>query len=199
MEISEWKEHLRAGHEQKNAFFKMHFQSPLLSAERQNFKELDYYPPDPDYRLELQLQEHKEKKTLKVEDTQGNERELLRWGEFRFKITDTDCRLQAYKNSPEEERLFVPFRDATSGKETYGAGRYLDLETEKHQTSEGKWVLDFNEAYNPWCAYSKDYACPFAPPENWLKVPIYAGEKDYLLKTRGRNKQQLENISEEEI
>ncbi len=139
------------------------------------------------------------KKTLKVEDTQGNERELLRWGEFRFKITDTDCRLQAYKNSPEEERLFVPFRDATSGKETYGAGRYLDLETEKHQTSEGKWVLDFNEAYNPWCAYSKDYACPFAPPENWLKVPIYAGEKDYLLKTRGRNKQQLENISEEEI
>lgn len=199
MEISEWKEQILMERDQKDRFFGGHFQSPLPFDERQNFKGLNYYPPDPNYRLELELQEHKEKKTLKVEDTQGNERELLRWGEFRFKITDTDCRLQAYKSSPEKERLFVPFRDVTSGKETYGAGRYLDLETGKHRTSKRTWILDFNDAYNPWCAYSKDYACPFVPPENWLKVPIYAGEKDYLLKTRGRNKQWLENISEEEI
>ena len=67
----------------------------------------------------------------------------------------------------------------TSGKETYGAGRYLDLEADKDLTEEGKWILDFNKAYNPWCAYSEDYACTFTPPENWLKVPIYAGEKNY--------------------
>jgi uncharacterized protein (DUF1684 family) len=186
MGISEWEEHLRIERQRKDAFFRMHFQSPLPSDERQNFKGLSYYPPEPDYRFELQLDEHEQKNILKVEDTKGNERELLRCGEFKFKITDTDCRLQAYKSSPEEQRLFVPFRDTTSGKETYGAGRYLDLETDKHRTSEGKWVLDFNEAYNPWCAYSEHYACPFVHPENWLKVPIYAGEKDYPSKSNAK-------------
>jgi len=168
MEISKWKERINIEREQKDAFFKMHFQSPLPFDERQRFKGLNYYPPDWSYRFELELQEYKEKGTLKIEDTQGNEREFLKWGEFNFKVNDTDCKLQAYKSSPEEELLFVPFRDATSGKETYGAGRYLELETGRHQTPEGKWIVDFNEAYNPWCAYSKDYACPFTPPENWL-------------------------------
>ena len=179
MEISEWKEHIRVEREQKDGFFKMPYQSPLPFDECKNFNGLNYYPPDPDYRFELQLHEHQEKETIKIKDTQGNEREFVRWGEFSFRIGDTDCKLQAYKGSPEEERLFVPFRDTTSGKETYGAGRYLDFETGRHQTSEGKWIIDFNDAYNPWCAYSKDYACPFTPPENWLKMPIYAGEKDY--------------------
>jgi len=106
----------------------------------------------------------------------------LRWGEFRFKIGDKACTLQAYKSDPNEERLFVPFRDETSGKETYGAGRYLDLDDEHHCTTDGKWILDFNCAYNPWCAYSDAYACPFVDPENWLKVAVRAGEKKYSLK-----------------
>jgi len=179
MEISEWKERISLELEEKDKFFKMHPQSPLSFDERQTFKGLNHYLLDPDYRFECHLQEHEKKDILKIEDTQGNEREFFRWGEFRFKIGDTDCILQAYKSSPEEDRLFVPFRDLTSGKETYGAGRYLDLETGKHQISGGKWILDFNHAYNPWCAYSTDYACPFVPPENWLKVEVRAGEKDY--------------------
>ena len=73
------------------------------------------------------------------------------WGEFRFRIGDSECTLQAYKSDPYEERLFIPFKDATSGKETYGAGRYLDYQGER--TPEGKWILDLNRAYNPWCAY----------------------------------------------
>jgi uncharacterized protein (DUF1684 family) len=179
MEVSEWKRRIEAARENKNSFFGMYFQSPIPPEDRQKFRGLDYYPPDPEYRFEIELHEHEEKSIQKIEDTQGNEREFLRWGEFRLKIGDMDCKLQAYKSEPTEERLFVPFRDATSGKETYGAGRYLDLEPGKHYTTEGKWILDFNEAYNPWCAYSKDYACPFVPPENWLKVPIKAGEKNY--------------------
>lgn len=179
MDIERWKEGIEEERGQKDEFFKWGYQSPISSEAKDDFKRLNYYPPDPDYRFELQLKEHKEKKVLKIEDTQDNEREFLRWGEFEFKISDTDCKLQAYKSSPEEEHLFVPFRDATSGKETYGAGRYLDLEIGRHRTSEGKWILDFNDAYNPWCAYSKIYACPFVPPENWLKATIYAGEKDY--------------------
>ncbi len=179
MKISEWKERISLELEEKDRFFKMHSQSPLSLDERQTFKGLNHYSLDPDYRFECQLREHEKKDRLRIEDTKGNEREFLRWGEFRFKISGKDCTLQAYKSDPQEDRLFVPFRDATSGKETYGAGRYLDLETEKHQISEGKWILDFNRAYNPWCAYSKDYACPLVPPENWLKVEVRAGEKNY--------------------
>jgi uncharacterized protein (DUF1684 family) len=89
------------------------------------------------------------------------------------------CALQAYKSDPADDRLFVPFRDKTSGDETHGAGRYLDLEPERHLTADGTWILDFNEAYNPWCAYSDAYACPLVPPENWLPVPVWAGEKEY--------------------
>ena len=71
----------------------------------------------------------------------------------------------------------LPLRDATSGKETYGAARYLDIE----QRPTDEYVIDFNLAYNPYCAYSEDYVCPFPPRENWLSVPIRAGEKNFPL------------------
>ena len=180
MEISKWKEIIQKEREQKDMFFSSH-NSPIPFEERQQFKGLDYYPPDPDFRFKLELHEHEEKKKLKIEDTQGNEREFLRWGEFRFKIGGKECTLQAYKSDPGEARLFVPFRDETSGKETYGAGRYIDLDKEEHYTTEGKWILDFNKAYNPWCAYSEFYACPFVDPENWLQAAIEAGERNYSL------------------
>jgi len=180
MDVEKWKKGVEMTREQKDMFFSS-YQSPIPYEERGNFKGLDYYPPDSKYRFELELFKHSNPEAIKIEDTKGNEREFLRWGEFRFEIDNTDCKLQAYKSSLENELLFVPFRDATSGEETYGAGRYLELEAGRHQTSKGKWILDFNNAYNPWCAYSKDYACPFTPPENWLKVPIYAGEKNTLI------------------
>ena len=183
MYIEEWKKEIKEERKQKDEFFKIGYQSPISHEDRINFNGLDYYDPDPDLRFELELHEHEQKKILKIEDTKDNEREFLRWGEFRFKIGDKECTLQAYKSSPQEKRLFIPFRDETSGKETYGAGRYIDLNNEEHYTADGEWNLDFNNAYNPWCAYSEDYACPFTPPENWLKVPVYAGEKDYKNKS----------------
>jgi uncharacterized protein (DUF1684 family) len=182
MEISKWKEDILEKRNHKDIFFSSHYQSPIPFEQRQQFKRLDYYPPDPDFRFELELHEHEEKKILKINDTKGSERAFLRWGEFKFKIGDTECTLQAYKNDPHEKRLFVPFRDETSGGETYGAGRYLDLDDEHHHTTDGKWILDFNSAYNPWCAYSAAYACPFVDPENWLKAAVRAGEKKYSLK-----------------
>lgn len=98
---------------------------------------------------------------------------------FRFPVDGEDVTLRAYKSDPEDDRLRVPFRDATSGEETYGAGWYLDLEGDTHRTSDGKWILDFNEAYNPTCAYSDRYECPLPPMENWLEASIEAGEKMY--------------------
>jgi uncharacterized protein len=181
MEISEWTKKIQNEREMKDTFFSSQYHSPIPFEDLQYFKGLDYYPPDPDFRFELELLEYEEKKILKTEDTQGNEREFLRWGEFCFKIGGKECTLQVYKSDAQEARLFVPFRDESNGKETYGAGRYLDLDNGQHFTAQGKWILDFNNAYNPWCAYSDSHACPFVDPENWLKVAIRAGEKKYSL------------------
>lgn len=176
MDVSEWKNRLKSNWERKDEFFSDSSKSPIPSGEREDFSKLNYYPPDPDYRFELELHEHDEKEELTMEVTGGGEQKYYRWGEFRFEIEGEEQAIQAYKSDPEEETLFVPFRDSTCGEETYGAGRYLDLGQEKRLEGE-KWVLDFNEAYNPWCAYSKDYSCPLTPPENWLDVPIRAGER----------------------
>ena len=141
---------------------------------------LAYYPPDPAYRLELKLHEHEEKETLTLEMSRGGAREFLRWGEFRCDIESEGCTLQAYKSGSEEGGLFVLFRDGTSGVETYVGGRYLDLDPGRDRIAEGKWILDFNRAYNPWCAYSETYTCPLVPLENRLRVPVRAGERTHL-------------------
>ncbi len=183
MEIQKWKARIEEEREQKEGFFASNSQSPIPPEDRSDFSKsgLEYYPPNPDFRFELEFHEHEEKDSVEVETTKGETQEYLRWGEFRFEVNGEQCELQAYKSNPEEERLWVPFRDGTSGEETYSAGRYLDLEPERHQSSDEKWILDLNKAYNPWCAYSEAYNCPLIPPENWLDVRIESGEKNYSL------------------
>ena len=179
MDVTAWKEQLEKDRSEKDRFFSSHPQSPLSAADRRAFRGLDYWPPDPACRYELELAEHEDKQVFEVADTGGRARTLWRWGEFRFELAGQQCVLQAYKSGPHEDRLFIPFKDATSSVESYGAGRYLDLSPDEHLTKEGKWVLDLNAAYNPWCAYSQHYVCPFVPPENWLEVPVRAGEKNF--------------------
>ncbi len=179
MNIETWKEYLENARREKDLFFASHFDSPLPPGERKTFRGLRYWPLDPEYRFETELLEHSDKEVRKVQDTGGNVRELIRWGEFRFRVGGQECVLHAYKSDPEEKRLFVPFKDATSGRESYGAGRYIDMEPPDDLTEQGKWILDLNKAYNPWCAYSDAYACPFVPPENCLEAPIMAGEKSF--------------------
>jgi uncharacterized protein (DUF1684 family) len=179
MPLSDWQENVERVRKMKDTFFAQDWQSPLSPMDRARFKGLQYYPPDMSYRFELKLHEHPEPQVVKMVYTKGNQQDFISWGEFRFKIDGKELSLQAYKRKSSEEELFIPFKDATSGKETYGAGRYIDLEPDTDRTDEGKWVLDFNQAYNPWCAYSENYTCPIVPAENWLELPIYAGEKYY--------------------
>jgi uncharacterized protein (DUF1684 family) len=181
VEISEWKANLETAREGKDNFFAQQWQSPIPPQDKPRFKGLQYYPLDSSYRFELELHKHPEQQAVRMAYTKGNEQDFIRWGEFRFKIAGKELSLQTYKRSLGEQTLFVPFKDATSGRETYGAGRYLDLEPSRDRTRDGKWILDFNQAYNPWCAYSEAYTCPLVPGENRLDVPIYAGEKDYHL------------------
>jgi hypothetical protein len=183
LKTSEWKTGIERQREEKNRFFILDPRSPIPWEKRRSLMSngLSYYPPDPDLRFELMLYEHKEKGRVEVVTSKEGRQEFIRWGEFRFNVNEKYCVLQAYKSNAEEKRLWVPFRDKTSGEETYGAGRYLDLEPEEDLTPKGRWILDFNKAYNPWCAYSEAYTCPFIPPENCLQVPIEAGEKKYPL------------------
>ncbi len=176
---SDWQSRIRHRREEKDEYFGSNPHSPIPSDERESFDGLSYYPVDEAYRFELSLDEHDDRETVTVGTSTGGEQEYLRWGEFRFEVDGEAVALQAYKSDPDDDRLWVPFRDATSGEETYGAGRYLDLEAASHRTDEETWILDLNEAYNPTCAYSEQYECPLPPTENWLDVPIEAGEKTY--------------------
>lgn len=176
---TDWKSAIREQRASKDEYFRRNPHSPIPPHEREDFDGLQYYEIDPDLRFVLPLHRYDDPDTVTVGTSTGGEQAYLEWGEFRFEADGEQVTIQAYKGDPDEDRLWVPFRDETSGDETYGAGRYLDLETDTHRTPDGDWLLDFNLAYNPTCAYSDQYECPLPPTENWLDVPIEAGEKAY--------------------
>jgi len=176
MRASRWEQRLRAKRRGKDKYFRVHPDSPIPPETQRHFRGLRYFPPDPAYRFEIELHEHPVKTSVRVQTTHGGERDLFRWGEFRLTVKGMVCVLQAYRTDGQSGRLFVPFRDATAGLETPEMGRYLDLEPQIHGSDGNTWIVDFNEAYNPWCDYSEDYVCPYAPPENWIEPPIRAGE-----------------------
>ncbi len=175
----DWQTRLEHERDQKDEYFGDDPRSPLTAEEQADFDGLAHYPISPAYRYELSLDRDDDPETVLVGTSTDGEREYLAVGEFTFTVDGEEATLVAYKSDSEDDRLWVPFRDATSGEETYGAGRYLDLEPDRHRTADGRWILDFNEAYNPTCAYADRYECPLPPTENWLDVPIEAGEKAY--------------------
>jgi uncharacterized protein (DUF1684 family) len=180
--VAAWEAEVQREREEKNRFFLLDPRSPIPRDARRGLVRtgLSYFPLDPRLCFELPLAEHAAKTTIVVATSKTGSREFIRWGEFRFAVDGQPCVLQAYKRRWDEDCLWVPFRDHTSGQATYGAGRYLDLDPAHSRTAAGAWILDFNRSYNPWCAYSDAYSCPFIPPENWLAVPIRAGEKRFV-------------------
>ena len=182
MDRKEWEKILKMHRKRKDNFFKKNDDSPIPINERDDFDGLEYYSPNYDLRFVLELEELDEKEPIEVNDSAGNVRDMLIWGDFHFQVNGQDCTLQAYKSRVGENRLFIPYKDETNEEETYGAGRYLDLYEDRNQVEDGKWVLDFNYSTLPWCAFNENYACPFVPPANWLEVEIKAGEKNYTHK-----------------
>ena len=161
---------------QKDEFFRDGHDSPLGHERGGTFRGLSYFEPDPTVRFEVMLRRHLGTDSVIMETSKGTRQLFNKVGYFDLVISGQTVRLQAYQSAEREDpSIFVPFRDATSGNETYGAARYLDLEVEHND----EYVVDFNYAYNPYCAYSEEYVCPLPPRENWLTVPIRAGEKNY--------------------
>lgn len=147
-------------------------ESPIPVAEREEFAGLSYFPPETALVIHARMEPATDTRELRMSTSTGDEVGYHRAGVVHFTVDGTPATLTLFGVAGERD-LFVPFRDATSGTETYGAGRYLEVSHPVNGTVE----LDFNYAYNPYCAYSEMYSCPLPPLENWLKVPIRAGEK----------------------
>jgi uncharacterized protein (DUF1684 family) len=162
---------------EKDAFFKTSPHSPLPAEEREAFEGLPYYPIDEDLvfdGLRLEPYTGDEPSDFEIPTSDGKLRPAHRGGTFTFDLGGAPRRLTAYvMDGGNPESLFLPFLDETSGRETYGAGRYLDLEPDE----DGTYAIDFNQAYHPSCVYAPQFSCPLTPAENRLATRIEAGER----------------------
>lgn len=169
--------HLR---QQIDDFMHHHPQSPIPADQRTNFDGLDYYDENDQLAFVGPLEKFPaDDPIITMETSTGDTRHYRRWGRIHFEVDGEDASLVIYCD-PYGDDLFLPFRDGTSGSETYGAGRYMDNHRPGLQrVGQDEVAVDFNYAYNPYCAYNSAYSCPLPPRENWLKVPIRAGEKGF--------------------
>lgn len=167
----------------KDDFLRTSHHSPIPHSDRLSFGGLAYYPVDPALRfagLRLRSLTDDVELTFQIPTSDGAFRPARRLGTLDFEVDGVQLALFAYRLGTSPDALFLPFLDGTSGPETYGAGRYLDIEPEP----DGTYVLDFNAAYHPFCAYAPEYSCPLTPAENRLPVRIEAGERLPIPATR---------------
>lgn len=154
----------------KDEFFRHDPQSPLTHEQKHVFKGLRYFPENPDLRVDITVEEYPKKETIEIQTSTGDTQEYERFGCFHFRIEGQPVTLTIYTN---DTGYFLPFVDSLAGKETYPAGRYL----EPKPLGNNRFLIDFNLAYNPYCAYNDMWSCPLTPFENRVKVPVRAGEK----------------------
>ena len=161
----------------KDAFFRDHPSSPLTDEQRAAFRGLAYFDEDPSFvvRAPLETEGVDTAEAIVMQTTTGGTQAYRRAGVARFEVGGEAATVTLFASDDMDE-LFLPFRDATSGRETYGAGRYLEVEP---PGSDGVVEIDFNLAYNPYCAYNPEWSCPIPPGENWLAVAIRAGERSF--------------------
>jgi len=163
---------------QRDLLFATHAQSPLTAEDRARFGDLSYYEHDPAARVLAEVHESDERR-FEIAGSAAATFAFTRFAVAGFELGGEGLELELYWLEGYGGGLFVPFADATSGDETYGAGRYV-LDTVKGAdlgTADGKLVLDFNFAYQPSCSYDPAWSCPLAPPANRLPVPVRAGER----------------------
>ena len=161
---------LEAFRAQKNEFYASHPQSPLTREQKQGFTGLNYFPEEASLRLEVKVDEFPVKDSFEMQTSTGDVQHYQKFGRFRFAVDGIEAELTIYQN---QHGYFLPFVDSLAGSETYPAGRYLEPEP----LVGGRFLVDFNIAYNPYCAYNEMWSCPITPAENRLKVAIRAGEK----------------------
>lgn len=180
-----WQAELEEKRAEKDRFFAEHKQSPIPPAERDTFDGLSYFPPNADYRVLATVEVHDDPTEIAMETSSGREMDYRRVVTFRFDLhgdegtAGGDLSLSGYRRDGDDDgAVFVPFRDKTTGQQTYAGGRYMELAADRDLADGDEVPLDFNLAYTPFCAYSDTFDCPLPPEENWLPLPIPAGERD---------------------
>jgi hypothetical protein len=158
----------------KDTFFASHAQSPLLPEQQDGFEGLTYYDEDPDLVFEVKLDMFDAQDVVFLSTTGGTEQSYTRWGSFTVDIDGEEVTFTVFA-AQGAGGFFLPFKDATSGEETYGGGRYVDVEALPGE----RYRVDFNKAYNPYCAYNTRWSCTIPPAENHVEVAIEAGEKAF--------------------
>jgi uncharacterized protein len=162
-------EHFRQA---KDEMFARDPHSPLTKEQKKNFKGLSYFPEAPELRFEVEVEQFDDPQEITIQTSTGDVQKYLRYGIFRFPVDGEEQSLTVYAA---EDGFFLPFVDSLAGTETYPAGRYLEPDV----LPDGRFLIDFNLAYNPYCAYNENWSCPLTPFENRLKAPIRAGERKY--------------------
>jgi uncharacterized protein len=165
----------------RDRLFGEHPSSPVPEAERRDFRGVAYFRHASSLALRARLEPDPDAaRAVDIPRSGDGERMAFhRIGWVSFTVDGTPCRLAVFWLDEYSGGIFVPFRDATSGRETYGGGRYLwdSAKGADLGSADGELVLDFNYAYHPSCVYDPAWSCPLAPQENWLQVPIFAGER----------------------
>jgi uncharacterized protein (DUF1684 family) len=169
--VSMYTTHVLEFRDEKDQFFKHAPQSPIPEEDRHAFQGLSYFGPDEGFSFTVDL-ELVEPTDVQISTTTGDERLYKRVATATFPVDGEETTVALYSSG--HDGLFLPFRDTTSGSETYGAGRYIDVTPDEDGTA----LIDFNYAYAPFCAYSDRYSCALPPQENWLSVAIRAGERN---------------------
>ena len=174
----EYEAEINKERQAKDDFMRLSDESPF-GQEKKNFVKLNYFPIDLNYRISAKLISIDNKKVVVLPTSDNLEKKYLEYAFAEFKLNGEQCKLlilEIMEVGPYRGTLFLSFADATSANETYGAGRYLDV---KKTPGASSVLLDFNQSYNPYCAYAENYSCPFPPKENVLKTAVMAGEKKY--------------------
>ena len=172
---SQYIEQLSAARAVKDQAFREAPDSPVPADKRDALLPLAYYPIDPNFAVPAVLRLSEDRPVFDMLTSSGEPRRMQLVGTLEFTLRGETRSLGAFVPDGTEQitNLFVPFADQTTGKETYAAGRYLDIDP----TTTGYYTIDFNRAYNPYCAYNPTFECPFPPSSNRLTTEVRAGEK----------------------
>ncbi|MEN2281336.1 DUF1684 domain-containing protein [Algoriphagus sp. SE2] len=170
-------EKIESERERQFKYIRFNIDSPLSEEQKQNFKTLNFYPIDPAYKVKALMVPVENRKVREVPLTDGSKERYIEhsWAEFELGGKPQRLLLMQSMDEPDKRNFFLAFADETSGLDTYGGGRYINA----RQDGKTSITLDFNLAYNPYCAYNPDYACPIPPKENIMDIPIPVGEKNY--------------------
>ena len=175
------RDEILAIYQRRTEFLTKSDDSPVpLEARQAGFNGLEYFPFDPKYQLSVRIGKYEKPETTPITLSTGEAVQAFRVGFLEFVIDNRELLLSVYKKKVDDKEFFLPFKDKTSGNETYEGGRFMDLMVDPEEEN---CILDFHLSGNPLCAFDDaKYACPIPPRENWLDVEIRAGEKKFTKK-----------------